>query len=282
MKDTTSNSSLRRSTPFSSSVFKRLYVLTGKGGVGKTTLAMALSKYLLTKNKKVLYNSFDQEPDIKSCKKLNIPYMKMSISESTKKYMAMKLNSTIIASWIMKTPFFSSLFNMLPGIGYMIFLGHVINLLENDPELIIVLDTPSSGHAMTMFESPSNFRKIFNVGIIVNDIDRMTTFMDSENVLKVIISTLPSLMAVHEGLEMKENLDQLGIGNSNIIMNNSFKKISFLKPKSLPKFLKQKIKLENEVLDQYSNNIVDLIPHSIHTNKAKLIEHLVPYMENLV
>ena len=63
----------------------------------------------------------------------------MEIATSIEKYISSKLKSDIIASWIMKTPFAKSLFNIIPGIGYMIFLGHIIWMLEQD-ELNAILD----------------------------------------------------------------------------------------------------------------------------------------------
>ena len=41
----------------------RLYIITGKGGVGKTTLAMALTKHLQNANYNVKYNCFHQNPE---------------------------------------------------------------------------------------------------------------------------------------------------------------------------------------------------------------------------
>ena len=169
---------------------KRLYIFTGKGGVGKTSLAMAMTKHLEALGLNPKYNSFFQDPDRSLWKKLNLPVLDIDLNTSAEMYIGRKLNSKTIASWIMKTHFFKSLFQMIPGLGHMILLGHIIDDLEKDPKLIIVLDSPASGHALTMFESSSNFKKIFRAGMIVKDIDKMHAFLSAENAINNGTSTV--------------------------------------------------------------------------------------------
>jgi KaiC/GvpD/RAD55 family RecA-like ATPase len=59
-------------------VKNRFYVISGKGGVGKTIFSLSLALNLLSKGKKVLYNHFDQEPDEALCKSLGIPFIKLT------------------------------------------------------------------------------------------------------------------------------------------------------------------------------------------------------------
>ena len=62
---------------------------------------------------------------------------------------------------------------MIPGLGQMILLGDLVTQLESDPDLTIVLDSPSSGHAITMFESPDNYKEMLKKGLLVQDIDKI-------------------------------------------------------------------------------------------------------------
>lgn len=144
-----------------SSLAKRLYIFTGKGGVGKTSLATAMTKHLEHIGLHAQYNSFYQDPEKSLWKELSLPVFDIELFSSAETYIARKLKSTTVASWIMKTHFFKSLFQMVPGLGHMILLGNIIDELEQNPELVIVLDSPASGHALTMFESSSNFKKFF-------------------------------------------------------------------------------------------------------------------------
>ncbi|PIK13915.1 ArsA-related P-loop ATPase [Halobacteriovorax sp. JY17] len=240
----------------------RLYIITGKGGVGKTSLSLSLAKKLAESGSKVLYNSFDQEDQTELCEELNIPSLHLELEKSAEIYMGKKLGSEMVASWIMKTPFFKSLFNMIPGLGHMILLGHVIDLLEDDPTLTIILDSPSSGHAMTMFESSHNFKEIFGSGLLVEDINRMHRFIYAENSLKNYIVSLPTKMALNESKEVKEHLQDLNFRNTEVIINDCLSPLLSSK-EELPDFLKIKNQLETAVIEEYKEVATKKVPHSL-------------------
>ncbi len=262
---------------------KRLYIFTGKGGVGKTALAMAMTKYLESTGLKPQYNSFFQDPERSLWKKLNLPVLDIDLNTSAEIYIGRKLNSKTVASWIMKTHFFKSLFQMIPGLGHMILLGHLIDELEKNPELIVVLDSPASGHALTMFESSSNFKKIFRAGMIVKDIDRMHAFLASKNALKTVIVSLATELAMNEAQDLKKELETNTTGpnlNVEVVVNDSF--LQYLKDNNiaesdLPSFLKSKIDLEKSILHGEK-----AIPHIDEQTMDQVIMKMAPMMEKLL
>ena len=261
----------------------RLYIITGKGGVGKTTLAMALTKHLQNANYNVKYNCFHQNPEKDLEKELNLPTIEMTIEYGAEMYIAKKLKSTTIASWIMKTHFFKSLFQMIPGLGHMILLGYLITELENDPSLIIVLDSPASGHALTMFESTSNFKKIFNSGLVVKDIDKMQAFLKGKNNLKTHIVTIATELSLSEAMDLKDELDN-NLPNTeahcDLVVNDSFKRFFEIKnvdEKTLPPFLSQKIALEENIVKNHYS-----LPHIDKNKTSSIVIDLSLLVEGLV
>ncbi|MDO9182580.1 MAG: ArsA-related P-loop ATPase [Bacteriovorax sp.] len=265
------------------SVHHRLYIITGKGGVGKTTISMAFTKYLQQQGINAKYNCFHQTPEIELIKKLNLPTIQISIESSAETYIGRKLNSTTIASWIMKTHFFKSLFQMIPGLGHMILLGHLISELEEDPSLVIVLDSPASGHALTMFESTSNFKKIFSSGLVVKDIDKMQTFLKGPNNLKTHVITLATELSLTEALDLKNELDNNlpdTEAHCDLVVNNSFQKFfeyNKVDFKLLPPFLTQKVALEENIVKKHFT-----LPYIDQDNIVKIVTDLSLLMEGLV
>ena len=205
------------------------------------------------------------------------------MEESAEMYIGRKLNSATIASWIMKTHFFKSLFQMIPGLGHMILLGHLIDELEKDPSLVIVLDSPASGHALTMFESSSNFKNIFKTGLIVKDIDKMQDFLNGPNNLKTHIITLATELSLAEADDLKNELENNlpeTEAHTDIIINDSFKKffeVHAVNESILPDFLKQKIDLEKEIIKKHYT-----LPHVDKDDSIKIILELTHYMEGLI
>lgn len=251
--------------------------------MGKTTLAMAFTKYLQKKGVNVKYNCFHQNPEKELQAAIALPTIEIDIDKSAEIYIGRKLNSTTVASWIMKTHFFKSLFQMIPGLGHMILFGHLIDELEKDPSLVVVLDSPASGHALTMFESTSNFKTIFKSGLVVKDIDRMQNFLSGENNLKTHVVTLATELSLSEALDLKNELDNNlpdTQAHTDLLVNDSFKKFFELKKvdeKELPPFLAQKIELEKNIVAQYYT-----LPHIDHDDMPKIVMDLSAMMEGLV
>jgi arsenite-transporting ATPase len=261
----------------------RLYIITGKGGVGKTTLAMAFTKYLQKEGINVKYNCFHQLPEKVLQKGLNLPTIEIGIETSAETYIAKKLGSATIASWIMKTHFFKSLFQMIPGLGHMILLGHLISELEQDPSLVVVLDSPASGHALTMFESTSNFKTIFNTGLVVKDIDKMQEFLKGPNNLKTHVVTLATELSLSEAEDLKNELDNNlpdTEAHCDLIVNDSFKKFfesKHVDENQLPSFLKQKIALEEPIVNNHFS-----LPHIDKDNVVNIVTDLSLLMAGLI
>ncbi len=267
--------------------FKRFYIFTGKGGVGKTTLSLSFCKFLESQNKKYLYAYLDNSNiDKESHKdevinnlltKFNISSLGLDLVSCAKGYMAKKLGSETVASWISKTPFFRSLINMIPGFSYVIYLGQLLELLEADPNLIIVLDSPSSGHALTMLESTKNFSEIFQSGPIYDDTQKMISYLTSSDFLKINIISLPTLLAIHEGKELTTELSKIHNFNIQTHVNHSLK--SFANDK-LPKFLKKKIQNEQTAIE--AENISSTIPFILNSDQGQILKDLLPSIESLV
>jgi anion-transporting ArsA/GET3 family ATPase len=254
----------------------QLIIITGKGGVGKTSVALALTKHLKENCRNVLYSSFDQLTNTNLCENLEIPFFEITPAESAQIYVGKKLGSKTIASWVMKTPFFKSLFNMIPGLGMVILMGHIIEKLEKDPTLTIILDSPSSGHALTMLESSHNFKEMFGSGLIVQDIERMHEFLYQKQLLKTYIVCLPTLMAANESLELRESFKLLEINRVELILNDLLHMAEEIKDKEeeLPDFLKVKVNLEKEVEAEFINNFEHELPHLSVRNEIEMINKL--------
>jgi anion-transporting ArsA/GET3 family ATPase len=240
----------------------RLHVFTGKGGVGKTAFALAYSLALKNRGQKVLYNSFDQLQHHGLCDALGIEELKLDVETSALTYMEKKLGSKLIAGWIAKTPFFKALYDMLPSFSQMILFGHLVEKLKNDPELTIVIDSPSSGHALTLFESSLNFREMFKTGLIVNDINQMLDFIIEQKQLETTVIVLPTLMALQEGIELRDRLKAMQMGRASLWLNDSlcFNQDLVGHPNELPDFLKTKIENENQVLNSYRDELGKVFP----------------------
>ncbi len=267
----------------------RFYIFTGKGGVGKSTLSLSFSKYLKNQNKNVKLvffktskldeGSLQYNVLLKEANELGVQVLDLDLLECAQGYIARKLNSKTIASWIIKTPFFKSLINMIPGFNYVIYLGQILTMLEDDPSLVLVLDSPSSGHALTMLQATTNFSEIFKSGAIFDDTKLMLSRMRQENFVKINVITIPTTLSLQEARELKQQINQDFQYKIDICCNFTLKDYA---NEELPEFLKKKIANEVEAIGQNQAELSVTINLVLTEDNTSLIKELVPSMKSLV
>jgi arsenite-transporting ATPase len=169
---------------------------------------------------------------------------------------------------------------MIPGFSYVIYLGYLLEKLTDDSNLIIVLDSPSSGHALTMLESTKNFNEIFEGGVIYEDTKKMLEVLTKESFTQINIITLPTILAVNEAVELEGLIKDISPKYAvKVTCNNCLFPFA---SESQPDFLKTKISNEEIALGKESELKKNAIPHSLQNEAYSLIKDLVPSVESLV
>lgn len=267
---------------------KRLYIFTGKGGVGKTTLAKAFVRYLVSQGHEALYLTFknqamsDVQTNGSDMSKNGIREIALDLEESARGYIEKRLNSKLIASWIVKTAFFRALVNMVPGFSYMIYLGKILEMGKENPKLIVVLDAPASGHALTMVESTGNFQQIFESGVVFDDTMKMLGKLNDPDYTKIHVVSLPSLMSWQEAIELRSGLRQRTPVGVDITINNYLFPLLEKDLGSLPPILKDKAMNEKKLLDENSSDVQCILPHSLRNSPEGIEADLVGSLGKLI
>ena len=268
---------------------KRLYIFTGKGGVGKTSLALAFTRYLKEQGYHAKYASLSQQSlsdEEISSNQLpkgwgSIPHIHLELEDCAKGYITKKMGSQMVAKWVVGTAYFRALVNMLPGFGYVISIGKILELLQEDPKLILVLDAPASGHALTMMEATSNFREIFQSGLVFEDTEKMLSKLYDRQHTGIRIMTLPTVLAMQEALELKLALQKLSNFDTTISLNHSLKKWQ----KTIndgPRALQQKLSLEIEVEALHPQDVKTSFAFSAAQNVDDFYQDLLPQLPELI
>ena len=268
--------------------FRRLYIFTGKGGVGKTTLSRAFVKDLMNAGQPALYLTFkNQSMTEKSSPSEDrnvggIREIHLDLEDCARGYVEKRLGSRMIANWILKAPFFRALINMVPGFSYLIFLGKILEMGKENPNLTIVLDAPASGHALTMVESTSNFGEIFGSGIVFDDTVKMLAKLNDPEYTKIHVVSLPSLMSWQEATELRASLKTRTPVEVDITINNYLFPLVESQLESLPTGLKEKALNEQKLIEQNREKILCVLPHSTENTQLQIEKGLEDQLRNLI
>ena len=263
---------------------QQLYLFTGKGGVGKTLTSLSLAYHLKQNGQKVLFMDSHTTKDKPHtlCQKLQLPHTSIDTLTCLEKYAQLKLHSKTLAKWLTRLEFTSSLINVVPGINYIIFLGHIAYLLKKDRDLTIILDAPSSGHVITMLESLKTYSQIFRSGLIFNDIQSIHDFILSPHKMEIYICHIPTHLSLSEGCELRDHLQNLFSVNTLMILNAALSLTLANYSEKLPPYLSKRIQLESQVLDQYPHSWIAKIPYLTPMDDREKIVEMAPYWEGIL
>ncbi len=190
---------------------KRVIFLTGKGGVGKTTLAWATALACHRQGKKVAvvgWNPSGKEGVPTAPSELGIPWVGLETLAAFREYALQiirfeKIYDTVLDNRILRTFVMAA-----PGLADAVVAGKILDLYEKQQHDLLIVDMPSSGHALSFFRSPLGLQKIFKMGFIARDAERVCALFRSPDVRLDLVAT-PEELPLVECQELKDKLTPL-------------------------------------------------------------------------
>jgi anion-transporting ArsA/GET3 family ATPase len=190
---------------------KRLVLVTGKGGVGKTTVAAALGLAAARRGKRVVLcevAGHDRLPQLVP----ELTTVSVDPEEAKQEWLRYQLRSRTLASVLGGSRLYQYLTAAAPGLSELVTMGKVWDLAQLERRTagavfdVAIVDAPATGHALAMLRSPSTFAAVARVGPIgrhAATIDRSLRDSAHTGVLTV---ALPEEMPVNETVEFERAL----------------------------------------------------------------------------
>lgn len=194
-----------------SEVFQRkLIFVSGKGGVGKTVVSIALAKRLAQFSRRTLWVTFEDPTrpagELKQVQP-NLWFFNCDASQAFDEYMGMKIGVAGLTRLFVNNKLVKYLAKAAPGIHELVLLGKIWH--ESNHYDHVVVDMPSTGYGLAMFQSTENFSRLFSGGPLFKDAAAMLeTFRDPRQTGLLIVA-LPEEMPLQESLELDQFLQEL-------------------------------------------------------------------------
>lgn len=209
---------------------RRLVFVTGKGGVGKSTVAIALGLLAARRGRRTIVaelasqrqvgEAFDQDSppsdhDSQKYREMQIAPRLFTISidpqRAMEEYLRIKVGT--VGHFLSSSRLFHAFAMATPGMREMCSIGKIWELAQLErqtpgaaPYDFVVVDAPATGHGVGILRTPRTFSDIARVGPIARQSSKIaTTIADPEFTGIVAVST-PEEMAINETLALRDEL----------------------------------------------------------------------------
>jgi anion-transporting ArsA/GET3 family ATPase len=216
---------------------RRLVLVAGKGGVGRTTVAAALARAATRAGKRVLLaqtnaparlarllgSSKDIGPTVTVVDE-RLSAVNMTPKEALHEYGVLLLKYEPLYRAIFENKPMRSFLGAFPGLDYWTMLGktwwHTTELVDGRPKYdLVVLDGPASGHAVSMLRIPDAVAKAMPRGPLARDaLLARALLTDPEKTAAVIVS-LPEELPARETAILARDLRKLAIPLGALVVN---------------------------------------------------------------
>jgi energy-coupling factor transporter ATP-binding protein EcfA2 len=196
---------------------QQLVVVTGKGGVGKTTLAAALGRLLAAAGRRVLLLEVDPRESLHQL--LGVAPSGGEILEAGPRLWLQnlqprgvieglvreKVHVSMIARKIIESPVFQHFVDGAPGLREMAVLGYALRAVRGEYRQkvdLVVLDAPATGHGASMLSAPLLLGDAIGGGQIGDMAADLARFIADPARCGVVLGTLAEEMPVQETIEL--------------------------------------------------------------------------------
>jgi anion-transporting ArsA/GET3 family ATPase len=217
-----------------------LLVVTGKGGVGKTTVAAALGVAAARRGLRPIVAEVAARDDVTRAlgseterrdREIELQYgvhhTSIDPEQAMREYLVDQLGSRRVAAALTDSRTFAYLVAATPGLRELLTIGKVWELAQQDrralgarPYDLVILDAPATGHGIAVLSAPHTFARTARVGRVARHAAIIDELVTDPRRTAVVAVARPEELPVNETLQLHGALrDELGLDISLAVVN---------------------------------------------------------------
>jgi anion-transporting ArsA/GET3 family ATPase len=219
-----------------------LVIVTGKGGVGKTTVSVALGMRAAAEGKKtIVCEVSSQENASRMFEHTTVGFHEVELEEnlwaisidpdeSMREYVLLQLKVRAMRDMLFRSRIFNYLAAATPGLKELVTIGKIWELAQLDRKVksggkydVVIVDAPATGHGVGFLQTPRTFANIARVGPIHSQAQTLDNFITNHDNTGVAIVALPEEMPVNESAALEHDLvNEVGVAVDRVYLNGLY------------------------------------------------------------
>lgn len=193
---------------------RKLLFVTGKGGVGKTTVAAALGLAASRQGLRTLVCEVDAKGNLADFFEAdrvgfeprevapNLSAMSMQTEESLKEYLKLQLKVPLLAKIGPLARTFDFVANAAPGVKEILTVGKLCYEVRERNYDLVVVDSLASGHVVGQLAAPQAINELVSVGLVRGQTEWMLDILRDSRITGAVLVASPEEMPVNETIEL--------------------------------------------------------------------------------
>ncbi len=224
---------------------RKLWIVTGKGGVGKTTMAAALGllasqhglKVLLVETHRLTHLGEVFEVGVVGYQpqkiRPNLSLVQLNPEDAFEEYVLQQIKFKFVYNTVFNNRYVRSFIDAAPGLTELLTIGKIWALVEEKSWRgkrgnfdLVIIDAPSTGHGLALFTISQTVVDAVRVGPLHTKAKQILDLLrDPQKTLTWLVS-LPEEMPVSEVAEMADKLEnQVKMELGPVLMNQVWPEI---------------------------------------------------------
>ncbi len=211
---------------------RRLLFVTGKGGVGKTSVAAALADLGARAGKRTLVcemdakgalaATFDTTPLEFEPRQIEprLYAMAMNTEDSLREYLRLFVKLPLVGRIGPLARTFDFVADAAPGVKEILAVGKLAYEARERHYDLVVVDAEASGHIVAQIGAPRVIRELVQVGMVRDQTSWLTRILEDPAMTGVAVVTTPEEMPVTEAIDLVTRLKrEAGVAVSAMVAN---------------------------------------------------------------
>jgi anion-transporting ArsA/GET3 family ATPase len=218
---------------------KRLVFVTGKGGVGKSTVALAMGVAAAQAGRRtIVCEVSSQEHTSQVFNRAEVGFHEVEMAENLwaisidpdeamREYLLIQLKVRAMRDLLYRSKIFGYLAAATPGLRELVTIGKIWEVALPNRKVkkgreydLVIVDAPATGHGVAFLQTPRTFANVARVGPIKAQAEALETVLVNHRKTGVAIVALPEEMPVNETAALEQTLiEDVGVSVDRVYMN---------------------------------------------------------------